>query len=119
MFTVCLDGRAVKKFGYAYAAAAQHRQGDSRMRYVDDIGLIPFAQRAEYTDADFSQALAAYRQQPIAASLHSGDPIVRMFSIVDRRVGKRTLEKIRDTAAAQPDWLRAFYEARLAAEGMA
>ena len=30
VFTVCLDGRAVKKFGYAYAAVALARCADRR-----------------------------------------------------------------------------------------
>ena len=103
VFTVCLDGRAVKKFGYCYAA----------IQYVDDIDHIPISQRDVYTDWDFSEALEQYRHQPIAASLASQNPIVRMFAIVDRRVGRRALDKIRDTLLDQPDWLRPFYEARL------
>ena len=118
VFTVCLDKRAVKKFGFCYAAMALRKKGEDRINYVDDIDRVPPTQREEHTDWDFSEALEACRHQPIAASLASQDPIVRMFAIVDRRVGRRTLEKIKDTAADQPDWLRPFYEARLAAAGI-
>ena len=110
----------MKKFGYCYAAMALRKKGEDRINinYVDDIDRVPPSQRDEYTDFDFSEALETYRHQPIAASLASQDPIVRLFAIVDRWVGRRTLEKIKDTAADQPDWLRPFYEARLAAAGI-
>ena len=118
VFTVCLDRRAVKKFGYAYAAMALAKKGLDQIRYIDDVKRVPPGEREEYTDLNFSRALGEYRHQPIATSLASDDPIVRMFAIVDRRVGRRTLEKIKDTAEDQPDWLRPFYEARLAADGI-
>lgn len=72
--------------------------------------------RDEYSDYEFSQALRAYRNQPIQTSLQSNDPIVRMFAILDRRVGKRTLERLKDSINDQPEWLRRLYEARIAKE---
>ncbi len=118
VFTVCLDGRAVKKFGYAYAAVALAKKGLDQIRYIDDVMRVPPGERDAYTDLNFSRALGEYRQQPIAASLKSDDAIVRLFAIVDRRVGARTLERIKDTALAQLDWLRPFYEALLDAAGI-
>ena len=72
--------------------------------------------RDEYTDKEFSDALAAYRRQPVADSLASENPIQRMFAIVDRRVGKRTLQKLADSVQGQPEWLRVLYLARMEAE---
>jgi hypothetical protein len=39
-----------------------------------------------------------------------------MFAVLDRRLGKRTLEKIKLTLDTQPDWLKKFYVLRLNAE---
>jgi hypothetical protein len=39
-----------------------------------------------------------------------------MFAILDRRVGKRTLIRLKETEDAQPDFLRQFYRLRLEAE---
>lgn len=76
---------------------------------------IPQLERDEYEDYEFAQALKAYRNQPIQESLKSNDPIVRMFAILDRRVGKRTLERLKDSINDQPEWLRCLYCVRVAA----
>ena len=67
---------------------------------------------------DFTQALEIYRNAPIGESLASPEPLVRMLAILDRRVGRRTLEKQKDRLAEQPPWLQFFYRLRLEAEGM-
>lgn len=72
--------------------------------------------RAEYTDEEFCEALEIYRKQDIQNSIDSQNPLVRMFAILDRRIGKRTLVKIRDRMEEQPEWLRTFYKLRLDAE---
>ena len=63
-------------------------------------------------------ALTAYRQQGVQTSLNGENPLVRMFAILDRRVGRRTLERERARLEEQPEWLRPFYRLRLEAEGM-
>ena len=89
---------------------------------ADGFGLwmlldeVPRSRRTAYTDDEFCDALAAYRTQDIAASLHSEDPLVRMLAILDRRVGKRTLSALRDTVSQQPEWLQNFYRLRMDAE---
>lgn len=80
------------------------------------LAEIPLNERTEYTDDEFCEALTAYRNQPIQESLASNDPMVRMFAILDRRVGKRTLERLKEKVAVQPAWLQAFYMLRLEAE---
>ena len=112
VFTVCLDGEPVKRFGFQSAAKALRKQGFD-IRHAWDI---PFDQRDEYTDDEFAEALKTYRNQPIGASLDSENPIVRMFAIVDRRVGVRTWSKLRETIHGQPEWLRRLFEAREAAD---
>ena len=41
--------------------------------------------------------------------------LIRVFAIMDRRVGKRTLEKIRnvDLYKEYPEWVQQFYRLRL------
>ena len=73
-------------------------------------------QRTEYTDEEFCEALEAYRDQNIQESIRSDDPIVRMFVVLDRRVGKRTLQKLQESFETQPDWVRQFYLLRVNAE---
>lgn len=63
-------------------------------------------------------ALREYLRAPIQDALSSENPAVRMFAVLDRRVGKRTLSRLLESVERQPDWLQPFYRARLAAEGL-
>lgn len=78
----------------------------------------PITERDEYTDSEFCEALAEYRQKPITASQISDNPIVRMFAILDRRTGKRSLEKMKQSLSLQPEWLQKFYLLRMNAENI-
>ena len=110
-FTLLLDGNVVKIFGFMYAYARLIEQGSlTPGQYFESI---PQQERDDYADDEFSQALRAYRNQPIQTSLQSDDPIVRMFAILDRRVGRRTLERLNDSIDEQPEWLRSLYEVRI------
>jgi hypothetical protein len=66
-----------------------------------------FDQRAFY------KAYYEYINQSIEKSLNSPDCIVRLFAILDKRVGKRTLLRIKPTINSQPHWLQQFYLLRL------
>ena len=117
VFTVLLDGQPAKKFGAAYAWKMLTQQG-FEIQHIDAVGCVPISEREEYTDWEFSDALQAYRSQTIDASLASGNPIIRMFAILDRRVGKRRLERLKDEIVQQPEWLRPLYAVRLQAAGI-
>ena len=65
-----------------------------------------------------TDAIRTYTQSPIAESLYSDNPLVRMFAVLDRRVGRRTLEQLAEQAEGQPEWLQYFYRLRLEAEGL-
>ncbi len=110
-FVLSLDGEMVKTFGELYAMARLEEQG--KWNPGHSLYSIPLEDRDEYADYEFSNALKSYRNQPIQASISSDNPIVRMFAILDRRVGKRTLERLRESIHDQPEWLRRLYEARM------
>ena len=71
-----------------------------------------------FEDYELYRAIREYRESSISDSLHAANPLVRMLAVLDRRVGKRTLEKLRETVDEQPEWLRFFYRLRLEAEGI-
>ncbi len=110
-FVLSLDGDIIKTFGENYAIARLEEQG--KWKYGQDLYRIPIQGRDEYTDCEFSDALQAYRNQSIQTSICSDNPIMRMFAILDRRVGKRTLARLRDSINDQPQWLRCLYEVRM------
>lgn len=65
-----------------------------------------------------TDALREYLNAPIRDALFSSNPAVRMFAVLDRRIGKRTLSRLADSVERQPDWLKPLYRARLDAEGL-
>jgi len=66
----------------------------------------------------FTNAIELYLNQSIDKSLRSENPLVRLFAILDRRVGKRTLMNERAELEQLPDWLQFFYVLRFSAEGI-
>ncbi len=67
---------------------------------------------------DVIRAIKQYLNEPVEASCWSDNLLLRMFVVLDRRIGKRTLEKMAQTYTELPDWLGQFYELRFAAEGI-
>ena len=63
-------------------------------------------------DANFIDSVTVFLKTDIAASLQSDNYLLRIFAYVDRRVGKRTLVKIRDEVEKLPEWVKQFYQIR-------
>ena len=127
IFEIFVDNQLVKRFSLETVNSWFIRQGlvtkpepmsfqDYWRDYLEATDRYPMAQREEYTGGEFADALDQYRRQDIQTSLASDNPIVRMFAVLDRRVGKRTLEKLKDEIDRQPEWLQYFYRLRLGAE---
>ncbi|MCL2673790.1 MAG: hypothetical protein FWE92_00490 [Defluviitaleaceae bacterium] len=64
----------------------------------------------------FYEAFYEYHNQSIEKSLVSPDPVVRLFAIMDKRLGKRRLENMFSEIQAQPEWLQVFFKLRLEAD---
>ena len=82
------------------------------------MDAVPLKSRTEYTDKEFSDALGHYRNQSIEESINSENPIERMFAVLDRRVGKRTLASLKERGSDLPQWLYSIYETRMNAESV-
>lgn len=82
--------------------------------YMDDTALKlgVFDQRCFYN------AFAEFDNQNIETSLKSEDLIVRIFAVLDRRVGKRRLALMKETIAGESDTFQEFYAIRAKAEGL-
>lgn len=124
IFEVYLDGKLAKQFSFETVNSYFIKNKLNKTKppfgandywdgFWDLMDEYPIKDRAEYTDQEFCEALAQYRNQSIDISLGSENPIVMMFAILDRRLGKRSLEKLSSTIKDTPAWLREFYEFRL------
>ena len=66
----------------------------------------------------FYEAFAIFDNQSIEKSLVSENPLVRIFALLDRRLGKRRLPALEESMEQELDWVRAFYIIRMQAEGL-
>ena len=94
--------------------AAIRFDGKEEMAFMDDtaVRLGVFDQRSFY------EAFSIFDNQSIEESLSSENMLVRIFAILDRRVGKRRLEKIRRGIEGEEKTFREFFAIRAAAEGL-
>ena len=123
IFEIRIDDNYKKQFSWDTLYADMGKKGFddsertwSKMRdYVDKNSVEV---RDVHICEDFSEALAEYRNQDIKNSIQSDNPIVRMFAILDRRIGKRTLESLKDSLNEQPEWLKPFYLLRFEVENL-
>ena len=122
-FEVYIDSELAKQFSWEIA---QKNVRENSALYDNNLYgntelfgsfiKIPLTLRTEYGEDEFCDALKDYRQQTIQDSISSDNPIIRMFAILDRRLGKRTIEKLSDEIPKQPLWLQQFYKLRIDAE---
>lgn len=63
---------------------------------------------------DFLQAATDFLQMPIGEALISENCLIRIFAILDRRVGRRTIQQIQDSEEYKtfPEWVQQFYMLR-------
>ena len=127
IFEICIDGKQIKRFSWETVNSyfivngyTSNKNPSGINEYWAEFWQLldkhPITDRTEYTDEEFTDALKKYRNQDIQESLQSNNPLIRMFAILDRRVGKRTLIKAKETLEEQPIWLKQFYQLRLMAE---
>ena len=129
LFEVYVDGKLLKRFcweavnswfienGYAVKLRPMDTK-DYWKDFWDLLSACPMEKRGEYTDQEFARALRFYRESDIQSALTSADPIVKMFALLDRRVGARSLVRLREDMEGRPGWLKAVYALRLAAQNV-
>lgn len=71
-----------------------------------------------YAQYDFFSALKEYFNSPIEISLKSNDMLIKILCMLDRRVGKRTLRKMKETISVEKTLVQDFYKLRCDAENI-
>lgn len=69
-----------------------------------------------YSQVEFLEAVNEYLNSTIENSLRSDNTLIKILVLLDRRVGKRTLESMKNTIADEEEIVRYFYKLRCAAE---
>lgn len=117
------DGKKIIKgcYWYNWTKAGQFPKDEKyerRMReenaFMDDTAL----KLGVFDQRSFYAAFQEFDQQSIEKSLKSENLIVRIFAVLDRRVGKRRLLMMKDTIEQEPNTFKEFYAIRARAEGI-
>ena len=120
---ILLDGKEIMSGGYYKRWSVEHlfpkdEKYEERMReeisFMDDTALRlgVFDQRCFYC------AFNEFDNQSIEESLKSEDLIVRIFAILDRRIGKRRLLAMQNEISEEPEMFQLFYAIRKEAEAI-
>ena len=81
---------------------------------MDDVAL----RLGVFDQRSFYRAFEEFDNQSIEKSLVSDNLIVRIFAILDRRIGKRRLLLIQKTIDEEPETFQEFFAIRAKAEGL-
>ena len=71
---------------------------------------------SQFDQRCFYKAFYEFDNQSIDRSLTSSNLLVRIFAILDRRVGKRRLYKIKENIESEPEIFQIFFNIRIEAE---
>ena len=117
-FEVFVDGESRKIFSMDYAARQMYSASDKSVGMWQNFWTQRENAQAhqQFDDMQFAEALAEYRAVKIQDAICSENAIVRMFAVLDRRLGKRTLCALKERISEQPKWLQFFYTLRLTSE---
>lgn len=69
-----------------------------------------------YSQVEFIEAVNEYINSPIEDLVKSDNTLIKILVILDRRVGKRTLENMKNTITNEEDIVQYFYKLRCNAE---
>jgi len=106
----------VEAIGQEREVSELYRQGQ-KVSY-EELETEKWMPGCKLCEADFIDSITGYLNTDITTALHSDNYLLRVFAYMDRRVGKRTLIKIRDDVEKLPQWVKQFYQIRCEAEGM-
>ena len=95
-----------------------HAVWDEQRRVQEELNKNKWMPEGKLCEGDFINAMTTYLKTDIATSIHSDNYLLRIFAYMDRRVGKRTLLKLKDEVEALPEWVGQFYRIRCEAEGL-
>lgn len=118
--SIRLDGNEILKgnyFNFWLKFPEDERNLERRYRpydFVDETAL----KLGAFDQRSFYSAFEKFDNQSIEESLTSENLIVRIFAILDRRVGKRRLIKLKKYLNAEDEIFNTFFTIRAQAEGI-
>lgn len=121
--SILLDGKEVISGGYYKQWSNAHllpKDETLEIRLCNEFPLMDgtAVKYGMFDQRCFYKAFHEFDNQSIEDSLNSENMLVRIFALLDRRTGKRTLSKLSETVSQEHEVFRTFYNIRILAEGM-
>ena len=120
--SILLDGKEIISGSYMEQWSKAHllprdetlkARLNNEFPFIDDTAI----KYGQFDQRCFYRAFHEFDNQSIECSLTSTNMLVRIFAILDKRIGKRRLEKMSGLAAEEPDTFQLFYNIRCTYEG--
>ena len=117
------DGKEVIKGGYyqnwtkaeSFPKDEKYeRRMSEEFAFMDDTAI----KLGVFDQTCFYKAFKEFDNQSIEKSLYSENMLVRIFAVLDRRVGKRKLISMKESIENEPDSIKEFFAIRMNAEGI-
>jgi len=124
---ILLDGVEVLKSNYYAYAEKYWKRYQEINESIPEEGLPRESFRMAHMDAlnagcfdnwMLYEAFNIFDNQSIEKSLGCENPLVRIFALLDRRLGKRRLLALKESMEQELDFVRTFYVIRMQAEGL-
>lgn len=90
----------------------------ARNRSINDMANKKVEEQDIFSQHDFLEAIERFLNFTIEESLKSDNSIVKALALIDRRVGKRTLNRLKESIKDESEFVRYFYRLRCEAEQM-
>ena len=117
------DGEEILKSNYFEWAAKSHEfyhqpsDAQTWQEHWEQV-ILNTENSGAFDQGSFYDAFAEFDNQSIEESLNSGRMLVKLFALMDRRVGKRRLLRMRDEMEHENETVKLFYFIRMNAEGL-
>lgn len=120
---ILLDGKEIISGSYYEQWSKAHLLPKDETLEVRLKNEFPFMDNTAVKYGQFDQrcfydAFNEFDNQSIEQSLANANMLVRIFAVLDRRIGKRRLEKMSGAIAQEPEVFRIFYDIRAESEGI-
>lgn len=120
---ICLNGKEILKGSYynqwSKAEFYPHDEKyESRMEkvypFMDEVAM----NLGLFDQQSFYEAFYEFNNQSIEESLASENLLIKIFALLDRRVGKRRLIKMKSEMLKESEVIQLFYHIRIEAENI-
>jgi hypothetical protein len=106
---ITIDGQRIFSCSHYPSERAWHQAYLSGLRGKELQDHL--AAREIHGPADFGNSMRAYMDMPVTEALKSANPLIRAFALIDRRIGRRTLQQL-EISDLEHTLVKAFYRIR-------